>query len=45
MECWARGSSVFGDKIWYVIVTPRAGFVAGYFLSTGRDPAAGIHRC
>ena len=45
VKCWARGSSVFGDRIWYFIVTPHAGFVAGFYLNTGRDPAAGIHRC
>ena len=45
VKCWAPGSSVFGDKIWYLIVTPHTGFVAGFYLSTGRDPAAGIHRC
>jgi hypothetical protein len=45
VKCWARGSSVFGDKVWYLIVTPHIGFVAGFYLSTGRDPAAGIPRC
>ena len=45
VKCWVPGSSVFGDKIWYLIVTPHTGFVAGFYLSTGRDPAAGIQRC
>ena len=45
VKCWAPGSSVFGDKVWYLITAPHAGFVAGFYLSTGRDPAAGIHRC
>ena len=45
VDCWARGNSVFGDSIWYLITTPHAGFVAGFYLGTGRDPAAGIRRC
>jgi hypothetical protein len=45
VKCWARGSSVFGDRIWYLIVTPHTGFVAGFYLNTGRDPAAGIQHC
>jgi hypothetical protein len=45
VNCWARGTSVFGDNIWYHIRAPHVGFVAGFYLSTGRDPAAGIRRC
>ena len=45
VDCWARGSSVFGDRIWYLITAPHTGFVAGFYLSTGRDPAAGIPSC
>jgi hypothetical protein len=45
VNCWARGTSVFGDNIWYHITAPHAGFVAGFYLSTGRDPAAGILHC
>jgi hypothetical protein len=45
VDCWARGTSVFGDNVWYLITAPHAGFVAGFYLNTGRDPAAGIRRC
>jgi hypothetical protein len=45
VKCWTPGSKVFGDGVWYLITTPRAGFVAGFYLNTGRDPAAGIRRC
>jgi hypothetical protein len=45
VDCWARGSSVFGDSVWYLITKPHAGFVAGFYLDTGRDPNAGIRRC
>jgi len=45
VKCWARGTKVFGDNVWYLIAAPHAGFVAGFYLDTGRDPAAGIRRC
>ena len=45
VNCFAYGSSVFGDSVWYHTVAPRAGFAAGYYLNTGRDPAPGIPHC
>jgi hypothetical protein len=45
VTCFAVGSSVSGDRIWYHIVAPATGFVAGFFLNTGRDPAAGVPAC
>jgi hypothetical protein len=45
VNCFALGSSVFGDSVWYHIVKPASGFVAGFYLDTGRDPAPGIGRC
>lgn len=45
VNCFAVGSSVAGDRIWYHIVAPNAGFVAGFYLNTGRDPAAGVPAC
>ena len=45
VNCFAYGSSVAGDPVWYHTVAPRAGFVAGYYLNTGRDPALGIPHC
>lgn len=45
VRCYALGQSVSGDRVWYDITAPDAGFVAGFYLSTGRDPAAGIRRC
>jgi hypothetical protein len=45
VNCYAFGSSVFGDSVWYHTVAPRAGFAAGYYLNTGRDPAPGIPHC
>ena len=45
VNCFAVGSSVFGDSVWYHIVKPLSGFVAGFYLDTGRDPVPGIGHC
>jgi hypothetical protein len=45
VNCYAVGSSVFGDSVWYHIVKPLSGFVAGFYLDTGRDPAPNIRHC
>ena len=45
VNCFAVGTAVFGDRIWYHIVKPLSGFVAGFYLDTGRDPAPGIGHC
>jgi hypothetical protein len=45
VNCYAIGGSVFGDSVWYHLVAPHRGFAAGFYLDTGRDPAAGIRRC
>lgn len=45
VSCFAVGTPVGGDRIWYHIVAPKAGFVAGFYLRTGRDPAAGVPAC
>jgi len=45
VNCFAFGSSVFGDNVWYHIVHPLSGFVSGFYLDTGRDPAPGIPHC
>jgi|SRR5882757_3223988 len=43
--CWAPGQSVVGDTVWYATFGPARGYVSGYYLDTGRDPATGIPRC
>ena len=45
VNCFTVGKPVFGDSVWYHIVKPAHGFVAGFYLDTGRDPAAGIRHC
>ena len=45
VNCFTHGSTVLGDSIWYHVVKPHNGFVAGFYLGTGGDPAAGIRHC
>ena len=45
VNCFTRGTTVFGNNVWYHIVKPHHGFVAGFYLGTGGDPAAGIRHC
>jgi hypothetical protein len=45
VNCFTHGSTVFGNNVWYHIVKPHDGFVAGFYLGTGGDPAAGIRHC
>jgi hypothetical protein len=45
VNCFTRGTTVFGNNVWYHIVKPHQGFVAGFYLGTGGDPAAGIRHC
>jgi hypothetical protein len=45
VNCFVVGKPVFGDSVWYHIVKPASGFVAGFYLDTGRDPAPGIRHC
>jgi Domain of unknown function (DUF1906) len=45
VDCYAVGNPVFGDAAWYHIVAPHAGYVAGFYLNTGRDPATGVPLC
>jgi hypothetical protein len=45
VNCFALGTPVLGDRVWYHLVAPHTGYVAGSYLNTGRDPAAGIPAC
>jgi hypothetical protein len=45
VNCWIHGSNVFGDRVWYHSVAPHTGYVAGFYLNTGIDPAPGIRHC
>jgi hypothetical protein len=45
VDCYTLGTSVSGDSAWYHLVAPFTGYVAGFYLSTGKDPAPGVPRC
>jgi hypothetical protein len=45
VNCYALGSSISGDSVWYHLVAPHIGYAAGFYLNTGGDPAHGIPRC
>jgi hypothetical protein len=45
VDCWTLGENISGDRVWYHLVSPRRGFVAGFHLDTGRDPALGVPHC
>ena len=51
--CWESGESINGDSIWYRGFDDdtfpgslsQEGFVSGYYVGTGHDPAAGVDAC
>src|SRR5690242_11400815 len=45
VACYVSGQAVGGDRIWYRTTAPATGYVPGFFLRSGHDPAAGIARC
>ncbi len=45
VTCYRKGSTVFGDPIWYHTKAPADGYVAGRLLNTGGDPAPSIPHC
>jgi hypothetical protein len=44
-RCYRLGQHVGGSSVWYLISTPRTGYVAGGYLVTGGRPVAGLVRC
>jgi hypothetical protein len=45
INCYAYGQRVYRDPVWYHASSPRPGWVAGFYLDTGRDPAPGVPIC
>lgn len=45
VNCYTFGQSIGGDRVWYHVISPKRGFIAGSHLNTGRDPAHGIPAC
>jgi hypothetical protein len=45
VQCYARGSRVAGNPVWYRLASPVRGFVTSYYLNSHYDPVAGVARC
>jgi hypothetical protein len=45
VDCWARGSSVAGNPIWYHVAQPRHGYVTAHFVNSHKDPYPGLVKC
>jgi hypothetical protein len=45
VQCYARGSRVAGNSVWYRLATPVRGYVTSYYLNSHYDPVAGAARC
>ncbi|CCH20326.1 MULTISPECIES: hypothetical protein [Micromonospora] len=46
LNCWAPGSSVNGDTVWYNAFYGNAsGMLAGDYMNTGHDPNPAVYRC
>ncbi len=45
IECYVKGTRVFGDPIWYHAVSPATGYVTGRLLNSGGDPMPGVPHC
>jgi hypothetical protein len=45
VTCFAYGGSVYGDPVWYHTTRPVGGWVTGFYLNTGQDPAPGVPHC
>ncbi|MCW2640778.1 MAG: hypothetical protein JWP76_3084 [Dactylosporangium sp.] len=45
VACYVTGQAIAGNNIWYRTVNPAGHYIAGRYLTTGHDPAAGVVRC
>lgn len=45
INCFATGSPVLGNPVWYHLEQPRSGYVTSYYLDSHYDPVAGLGRC
>jgi hypothetical protein len=45
VNCYARGSRVAGNPIWYHLVRPREGYITSYYVRTHTDPVQGLLAC
>jgi hypothetical protein len=45
VQCYAHGSRVAGNPVWYRLASPLRGYVTSYYLDSHYDPVAGVTRC
>ena len=45
VACWAAGTSISGNSVWYRISAPVAGYVTAFYVRAKYDPAAGVRKC
>ncbi len=45
LGCYTQAQAVHGDRIWYRVTAPTAGYISGAYLATGHDPVGGLPHC
>lgn len=45
VSCYTMGTSVAGNRVWYLITAPAAGYITSYYTATHLDPAVGVSKC
>jgi hypothetical protein len=45
IDCYAEGSRLAGNPIWYRVSKPVLGYITSYYLDSHLDPMAGVARC
>ncbi len=45
IDCYAEGSRLAGNPIWYRVSKPVLGYVTSYYMDSHYDPMAGVARC
>jgi hypothetical protein len=45
VNCYARGSSVAGNRVWYHLERPREGYITSYYTNSHIDPVHGLLLC
>jgi hypothetical protein len=45
VNCWALGTPVAKNAVWYHTLSPKIGYVASVFTSPRKDPVPGLPKC
>jgi hypothetical protein len=45
IDCWASGTRIAGNPVWYHVASPHRGYVTSYYLNSHLDPVTGMPRC